>query len=85
MTIFEQILKARGLDNEAAKLFFEPDYETRHDPFLLPDMGAAVSRLVEARLGTRVWIRSAAARHPQPPVRGCGSCLHTRLGASARR
>ncbi|HSW90486.1 MAG TPA: DHHA1 domain-containing protein [Candidatus Saccharimonadales bacterium] len=49
MTIFEQILKARGLDNEAAKLFFEPDYQMRHDPFLLPDMGAAVSRLVEAR------------------------------------
>ncbi|HSW92544.1 MAG TPA: DHH family phosphoesterase, partial [Patescibacteria group bacterium] len=49
MTIFEQILKARGLDNEAAKLFFEPNYEVRHDPFLLPDMAAAVSRLVEAR------------------------------------
>lgn len=49
MTIFEQILKARGLDNEAARLFFEPNYEDRHDPFLLPDMAAAVSRLVEAR------------------------------------
>jgi len=49
MTIFEQILKARGLDNEAAKLFFEPDYQMRHDPFLLPDMAVAVARLVEAR------------------------------------
>lgn len=49
MTIFEQILKARGLDNEAARLFFEPNYEDRHDPFLLPDMAAAVARLVEAR------------------------------------
>lgn len=49
MTIFEKILKARGLDKEAAKLFFEPNYEARHDPFLLPDMAAAVSRLVEAR------------------------------------
>jgi single-stranded-DNA-specific exonuclease len=49
MTIFERILKARGLDGESAKLFFEPDYGARHDPFLLPDMSAAVARLVEAR------------------------------------
>jgi single-stranded-DNA-specific exonuclease len=49
MTIFEKILSARGLDNEAARLFFEPNYEDRHDPFLLPDMAAAVARLVEAR------------------------------------
>jgi len=49
MTIFEKILKARGLDGASAKLFFEPDYTARHDPFLLPDMAAAVSRLAEAR------------------------------------
>ena len=49
MTIFERILQARGLDAESAKLFFEPNYEARHDPFLLPDMSAAVERLVQAR------------------------------------
>ena len=51
MTLFEQILTARGLiDDESRKRFLEPDYElTRHDPFLLPDMKAAVDRLEQAR------------------------------------
>lgn len=50
MTLFERILKARGLDGlESRRLFLEPDYDqTKHDPFLLPDMRAAVNRLKEA-------------------------------------
>ena len=50
MTIFEQILAARGLDTpEKQRLFLEPNYQaSKHDPFLLPDMQAAVDRLVEA-------------------------------------
>ena len=48
MDIFEEILRARGLSGEARKLFLAPDYERKHDPFLLPDMGAAVERLVKA-------------------------------------
>ncbi len=49
MTLFEQILKARGLEGEARELFLSPDYDARHDPFLLPDMQKAVERLVKAR------------------------------------
>lgn len=48
MTLFDQILKARGLENEARDLFLSPDYDAKHDPFLLPDMQAAVDRLVAA-------------------------------------
>lgn len=48
--IFERILKARGLEIEAKRAaFLNPDYEKRHDPFLLPDMGKAVKRLTDAR------------------------------------
>lgn len=49
MKLFDQILKARGLENEARDLFLSPDYDAKHDPFLLPDMQAAVDRLVAAR------------------------------------
>lgn len=44
-------MTARGLiDDESRKSFLEPDYElTKHDPFLLPDMKAAVDRLEQAR------------------------------------
>ncbi len=49
MTIFEQVLEARGLTGEARDLFLNPIYEKGHDPFLLPDMKAAVERLVLAR------------------------------------
>ncbi len=48
MTLFEQILSARGLQGKARDIFLSPDYDARHDPFLLPDMGAAVDRLVTA-------------------------------------
>ena len=48
--IFDQIIKARGLDDESKRAaFLNPDYEARHDPFLLPDMHEAVDRLVKAR------------------------------------
>lgn len=49
MTLFEQILKARGLEGETRDLFLSPQYDAKHDPFLLPDMQAAVERLVLAR------------------------------------
>lgn len=50
MGIFEDILNARGLDTqEKRNSFLHPDYiATKHDPFLLPDMQAAVDRLVLA-------------------------------------
>lgn len=49
MTLFEQLLKARGLEGKARDLFLSPQYDAKHDPFLLPDMQAAVDRLVLAR------------------------------------
>ena len=51
MTLFEQILAARGLGDTVKRAeFLSPDYSKgRHDPFLLPDMDAAVERLVQAR------------------------------------
>src|SRR3954467_6057687 len=49
MTLFDQILKNRNItpDNRAA--FLSPDYDKRYDPFLLPDMRAAVDRIKKAR------------------------------------
>lgn len=49
MALFEEILEARGLQDDAAERFLHPDYTLGHDPFLLPDMKAAVDRLVLAR------------------------------------
>jgi single-stranded-DNA-specific exonuclease len=48
MDIFEEILKTRVPDKQARDLFLSPNYDAKHDPFLLPDMQAAVDRLVEA-------------------------------------
>jgi len=50
MTLFRKILEARGLDDpEVQRAFLSPDYdESRHDPFLLPDMHRAVDRLKQA-------------------------------------
>lgn len=45
MTLFDRILQARGLDGDKADAFLNPNYDVRHDPFLLPDMEAAVVRL----------------------------------------
>ena len=49
MNLFEKILKTRGLTGEAREAFLSPDYDKKHDPFLLPDMEQAVDRLVQAR------------------------------------
>lgn len=49
MDLFEQILAARGLTGKAREDFLHPDYEAKHDPFLLPDMRQAVDRLKLAR------------------------------------
>lgn len=49
MTLFEQLLTARGLSGHARDAFLNPSYDAKHDPFLLPDMMKAVNRLVQAR------------------------------------
>lgn len=49
MSVLEDILKARGLTGSKRDAFLNPSYDNRHDPFLLPDMRAAVDRLVSAR------------------------------------
>ena len=49
MSLFEQILAARGITGDARAAFLSPNYEAKHDPFLLPDMQQAVDRLVQAR------------------------------------
>jgi single-stranded-DNA-specific exonuclease len=49
MTLFDEILKARGLEGKTRDLFLSPSYDAKHDPFLLPDMQQAVDRLVLAR------------------------------------
>lgn len=48
MNIFEEILKSRGLTGKAKDAFLNPSYDAKHDPFLLPDMKAAVDRLIVA-------------------------------------
>ncbi len=48
-SLFDDILRARGLSSTTREAFLNPDYTRRHDPFLLPDMAAAVDRLVAAR------------------------------------
>lgn len=48
MTLFDRILSARGMSSSERAVFLSPDYEKKHDPFLLPDMAAAVDRLVIA-------------------------------------
>lgn len=49
MDLFEKILQSRGISGEARNAFLNPDYNAKHDPFLLPDIRRAVDRLVEAR------------------------------------
>lgn len=49
MSLFDRILEARGITPENRAVFLSPDYSKQHDPFLLPDMDKAVSRLVKAR------------------------------------
>ena len=47
-SLFEQILVSRGITPAQRAVFLLPDYSKKHDPFLLPDMQAAVNRLVTA-------------------------------------
>lgn len=49
MSLFEQILASRGLTGSSREAFLNPDYDAKHDPFLLPDMEKAVTRLIKAR------------------------------------
>ncbi len=46
--LFEEILQSRGLSGKKRDAFLSPSYDAKHDPFLLPDMQAAVDRLVVA-------------------------------------
>ena len=48
MSLFAQILAARGLHGAAAEEFLHPDYDAKPDPFLLSQMQTAVDRLVQA-------------------------------------
>ena len=45
MSLFEKILLSRGITPDQRAVFLSPDYEMRHDPFLLPDMQVVVDRL----------------------------------------
>lgn len=49
MNLFDKILASRGLTGDRRAAFLSPSYDAMHDPFLLPDMGLAVERLVQAR------------------------------------
>ncbi len=49
MSLFESILAARGITGDVKEAFLSPNYDAKHDPFLLPDMTAAVDRLVKSR------------------------------------
>lgn len=49
--LFEEILEARGLTGKKRDAFLNPSYNSKHDPFLLPDMQLAVDRLVRAHKG----------------------------------
>lgn len=48
MALFDRILQKRGITPERKAVFLSPNYDARHDPFLLPDMVPVVKRLVEA-------------------------------------
>lgn len=49
MSLFDRILEKRGITPDKKAVFLSPDYNAKHDPFLLPDMQAAVDRLIIAR------------------------------------
>jgi single-stranded-DNA-specific exonuclease len=47
--LYEILLKNRNLNNEELHSFFHPSITDLHDPYLMPDMEKAVSRILEAR------------------------------------
>jgi single-stranded-DNA-specific exonuclease len=49
MSLFDEILTVRGINVGSRSDFLSPDYSKVSDPFLLPDMEAAVDRIVQAR------------------------------------
>lgn len=49
MSLFDRILENRGITPDKKAVFLSPNYDAKHDPFLLPDMQLAVDRLVAAR------------------------------------
>lgn len=50
MNLFDRILKSRGITPERKAVFLSPNYDAKHDPFLLPDMAEAVARLEKVRV-----------------------------------
>ncbi len=44
-SLIDKILASRGIPADKMTEFLHPDYNKRHDPFLLPDMKKAVDRL----------------------------------------
>ena len=49
MSLFDEILVSRGLIGQERDTFLNPNYDKKHDPYLLPDVDKAVERLVVAR------------------------------------
>lgn len=49
MSLFDRLLSARGITPENRAVFLSPNYDSLHDPFLLPDMEKAVERLKLAK------------------------------------
>src|SRR3989344_3761281 len=48
--LLQDMLYARGVEDREHRTFLNPDFERdSHDPYLLPDMGAAVERMLAAK------------------------------------
>lgn len=43
-----QIIANKNLNDDQIKIFLEPTRDNFYDPFLLPDMGKAVDRIIKA-------------------------------------
>ena len=47
-SLISQILANRGITNENAEIFLNPNRHDFHDPFQMPDMEKAVQRILQA-------------------------------------